>query len=109
MRRSMRLVTLLGGLAALCSVIAPTAQGTHPRPKGAWPFHASLVPAYSQCTTPSPRTDRRLPSHRATRPRRRLAQATVGTPDAFGGPANFTGSLNFEPIVGIPGPPRTPM
>ena len=37
------------GMMALASV----ANATHPRPKGATPLRASLVPAYNACATPN--------------------------------------------------------
>ena len=53
MLRSMRFVTLLGGLATLCLLIAAPAQATHPRPVGASPARMSLVPAYAPCAAPN--------------------------------------------------------
>jgi hypothetical protein len=101
----MRYVTLLGGLAALCLLIAAPAQATHPRPAGAAPMRMSLVPAYAACATPNRTHGAPLAFPSCNPPTQMSGQATVGTPDAFGGPVNFLGSLKFETIVGVPGPP----
>ena len=43
----------VAALAASVLLVLPAlASGTHPRPKGASPVRASLVPAYEQCTAP---------------------------------------------------------
>ena len=35
-------------------VVAGSASATHPRPKGASPLYASLVPAYNACADTEP-------------------------------------------------------
>lgn len=105
MLRSMRFVTLFGGLAALCLLTAVPAEATHPRPKAAWPMRLSLVPAYSQCAAPNRTHGPPLAFPSCNPPVQTSAQATVGTPDAYGGPAAFGGSFKFEVLVGTPGPP----
>ena len=85
MLRSMRFVTLLGGLATLCLLIAAPAQATHPRPKGAAPMRMSLVPAYAPCAAPNRTHGPPLAFPSCNPPAQTSAQATVGTPDAFGG------------------------
>ena len=78
----------------------------YPRPKGATPVRASLVPAYEECTT---REQRARPAARATRPAiprcQSSAKLTVGTPDANFEAANSVGSVRYGVLVGTPGPP----
>ena len=105
MLRSMRFVTLLGGLATLCLLIAAPAQATHPRPVGASPARMSLVPAYAACAAPNRTHGPPLAFPSCNPPAQTSAQATVGTPDAFGGGANFLGYFKISVRVGTPGPP----
>jgi hypothetical protein len=105
MYRSVRCATLFGGLAALCLLIAVPAQASHPRPKSASPVQLSLVPAYNQCTAPNRTHGPPLAFPSCNPPAQTSAQATVGTPDAYGGPANYTGYFRIYVIVGTPGPP----
>ena len=106
MYRSVRCATLFGGLAALCLLIAVPAQAIHPRPKGASPMRWSLVPAYNQCTAPNRTHGPPLAFPSCNPPAQSSAQATVGTPDAFGGTANFSGYFYINVLVGVPGPPN---
>ena len=113
-RRFTQWLTLLGGFATLC-LLAASAQATHPRPKSASPVSLSLVPAYKQCTYSEPGSGTPSQANRehgpplafpsCNPPAQTSGQATVGTPDAFGGGANFTGSFRISVIVGTPGPP----
>jgi hypothetical protein len=103
--RSMRFVTLFWGLAALCLVIAGPVHATHPRPKGASPVRVPLVPAYSQCAAPNRTHGPPLAFPSCNPPAQTSGQATVGTPDAFGGAANFIGYIRINVLVGTPGPP----
>ena len=105
MRRAKRFALLFGGLAALCLLIAAAAQAIHPRPKGATPMRLALVPAYSQCTAPNRTHGPELAFPSCTPPAQLSAAATVGTPDAYGGTANFTGYIRLAPFGGVPGPP----
>ena len=105
MLRSMRFVTLLGGPATLCLLIAAPAQATHPRPVGASPARMSLVPAYATCAAPNRTHGPPLAFPSCNPPAQTSAQATVGTPDAFGGGANFLGYFKISVRVGTPGPP----
>jgi hypothetical protein len=97
---------LLVGIAALCLLIAVPAQATHPRPKGASPMRLSLVPAYDPCSAPNRQHGPPLAFASCNPPDQTSGQATVGSPDAFGGAANFTGSFNLQVLVGTPGPPN---
>src|SRR5215213_6593003 len=102
--RSKRFV-LFGGIAALCMLVAVPAQATHPRPRGANPMRLSLVPAYTPCSGPNRTHEPPLAFPSCNPPAQMSRQATVGTADAYGGSANFTGSFGLEVIVGIPGSP----
>ena len=103
--RSMRVV-LSAGLAALCLLIATSAQATHPRPQGAWPMRLSLVPGLQPCSAPNRTHGPALAFPSCHPPAQTSGQATVGTPDAYGGPASFVGWLKFQVMVGTPGPPE---
>jgi hypothetical protein len=98
MLRLTRIVTLFGGLATLCLLTAASAQATHPRPKGASPIRMSLVPAYAACAAPNRTHGPPLAFTSCNPPTQTSAQATVGTPDAFGGAANATGYLRLAEI-----------
>ena len=78
----------------------------YPRPKGATPLRASLVPAYNQCTSPN-----RMhgppdlpggtnPDGSCNPPTQTSSQITVGSPDAGGGAANSLGSVKLSVING---------
>ena len=90
--------TLCGALATVC-LLAASAQATHPRPKGATPTRMSLVPAYAVCAVPNRTHGPPLASPSCNPPVQTSAQATVGTPDAYGGAANSTGYLRLT-VVG---------
>ena len=77
----------------------------YPRPKAASPLRVSLVPAYSQCTAPNRTHGPPLAFASCNPPAQESAQATVGSPDALGGGANFTGSVRYRVVVGAPGAP----
>jgi hypothetical protein len=94
--RSMRVVMLSTGLVALCVLTAAPAQATHPRPKSASPLLMSLVPAYTACAAPNRTHGPPLAYASCNAPTQTSAQATVGTPDAFGGAANSTGHLRLK-------------
>ena len=95
MRRFIRAVMVSGGAALLCLLIVAPAQATHPRPVGATPTRMSLVPAYAACAAPNRTHGPPLAFPSCNPPAQTSAQATVGTPDAFGGAANFTGFIRL--------------
>ncbi len=57
-----------GNTATAQTTVTATPAG-YPRPAGATPLRASLVPAYNECTAPNRSTDRRSTLRRATHPR----------------------------------------
>jgi hypothetical protein len=81
----------------------------YPRPKGATPLRASLVPAYNQCTSPNrvhgppdfPGNGSN-PDGSCNPPTQTSGQITVGSPDAGGGSANSIGSVRMSVINGNP-------
>ena len=86
-------------MGIMMAFVAPQNPG-YPRPKGATPMRASLVPAYNQCTSPN-RTHGPPWSHRVLQPARAdSSQLTIGTPDANGGAANSVGSVRLSVING---------
>jgi hypothetical protein len=78
----------------------------YPRPKGASPMRLALVPSYSQCTTPNRTHGPPLVFGSCSAPAAVSTQATMGTPDALGGPANFIGFVRYAVIAGDPGLPE---
>jgi hypothetical protein len=94
--RLIRVAAFCGAVAVACLATATTAQATHPRPKSAAPLFMSLVPAYNQCTAPNRTHGPPLAFPSCAPPAQTSAQATVGTPDAFGGAANATGYLRLR-------------
>jgi hypothetical protein len=90
-----RLGTLCGALAMLCLLAVAPAQASHPRPKGASPIRMSLVPAYAACAAPNRTHGPPLAFASCNPPAQTSAQATVGTPDAFGGAANSASHLRL--------------
>jgi hypothetical protein len=96
MSRFIRCLTLFGGLATLFLLVVASAEATHPRPKSASPTHMSLVPTYNQCLAPNRTHGPPLAFPSCNPPAQTSAQATVGTPDAFGGAANATGHLRLK-------------
>jgi Tol biopolymer transport system component len=74
----------------------------YPRPKGASPLRASLVPAYAECTNPNSSHGAPLVYGSCDPPARTSQLLTVGTPDANGAGANSAGSVSLSTIVGDP-------
>jgi hypothetical protein len=94
--RPTRIVTLFAGLATLCLLTAASAQASHFRPKTAPKTYMPLVPAYAACAAPNRTHGPPLAFASCNPPAPTSAQATVGTPDAFGGAANATGYLRLK-------------
>ena len=79
----------------------------HPRPKGATPVWATLVPAYAQCAAPNLTHGEPLDFQSCAPPSQTSANLTFGTPDANGASARSVGAVS---LVAKPGTrPRTPM
>jgi hypothetical protein len=75
------------------------------RPRAASPLLTSLVPAYSQCAAANRTHGPPLAFPSCNPPAEASGQATVGSPDAFGGAPNFVGSVRYAALVGVPGAP----
>lgn len=68
------------------------------RPKAATPISFSLVPAFEACESPNASHGSPLSVPSCNPPVPTASRVTVGTPDANGKAANFTGSLNLKVI-----------
>jgi uncharacterized repeat protein (TIGR01451 family) len=76
----------------------------YPRPKGASPVYASLVPSYVSCTAPNRTHGPPLVFASCASPRQESDSITVGTPDANGRAAK---SIGFLRLVVVPGDSTT--
>jgi WD40 repeat protein len=86
----------------------PSSQpGGYPRPKGATPIHASLVPAYNPCTSPNEQHGPPLSFGSCSPPVPASPNLTVGGNGGGGPPARSTGYFRIDTIAGSPGPPDT--
>jgi len=74
----------------------------YPRPKGATPFRASLVPSYQLCTTPNSSHGAPLAFGSCKPPSLSSQYLTLGTPDSNGLPPRSEGSLMLRAKVGNP-------
>ena len=77
----------------------------YPRPKGATPLRASLVPAFAQCTAANRTHGPPLAFGSCNPPALRSGQLTVGTPDANLAGANSSGVVRMDAVIGDPGTP----
>ena len=77
-----------------------------PRPKGATPLRASLVPAYEPCTSPNLEHGPPLAFPSCGPPVQASDHLTVGTPDANGRAANSVGFTKLSAIAGNPATPE---
>jgi hypothetical protein len=77
----------------------------YPRPRSASPLRVPLAPAYAPCTAPNRTHGPPLGFASCNPPAQASAQATMGSPDALGGPANFIGSVRYRVLTGAAGPP----
>lgn len=78
----------------------------YPRPKGATPFYASLVPAYAPCVSSNRAHGAPLAFGSCAPPAQTSAQLTVGTPDSNGVAA--VNSIGFARLAVLVGNPATP-
>jgi hypothetical protein len=68
---------------------------SYPRPRGASPLRASLVPAYTACSAPNSTHGAPLSFGSCKPPALASGQLTAGTPDSNGAAANFIGSVLY--------------
>ena len=77
----------------------------YPRPKGATPLLASLVPAYEPCTAPNREHGPTLVFGSCAPPTQTSQYLTVGTADSNGHATKFIGSVRLDTVLGIPSTP----
>ena len=106
-------VTQVTTSASLGNDWQPLPVNSYPRPKGATPLYASLVPAYEPCTAPNkthgpplafPSCGNEPPGSTEPLPHA-SSQATVGSPDSTGAAAKFIGVVRLDVMVGNPATP----
>jgi hypothetical protein len=86
------IVALVAALGVFL-VSAQLSSATHPRPKGASPLRAPVVPAFKACTAPNRTHGAPLAFPSCNPPVQTSNFLTVGSPDANGAGANSVGSL----------------
>ena len=72
----------------------------YPRPRGATPLRATLVPAFNQCLSPNRTHGTPLSSGSCAPPVQSSGQLTVGTPDANGAGPNSIGAVLYQALTG---------
>ena len=86
---------------------APNTNFAYPRPKGATPMRVPLVVAYPECTSPNRTHGPPLAFPSCAPPVPSSANVNVGNPlpDLSGAAANMMGSIRYDVMTGVPGPP----
>ena len=108
MRRKGFTVSLALAMGAVTLlIVSSVANATHPRPKGASPLYASLVPAYNACGTPNRTHGPPLAFPSCNPPVQSSTAVTVGSPDANGAAATSVGFVKLNVKPGVVGPPDT--
>ena len=108
MRRKGFTVSLALAMGAVTLlIVSSVANATHPRPKGASPLYASLVPAYNACGTPNRTHGPPLAFPSCNPPVQASTAVTIGSPDANGAGANSVGFVKLNVKPGVVGPPDT--
>ena len=92
----------LGTIRSTLTYDVPTDPAAYPRPKGATPMRASLVPAYEPCDAPNSTHGAPLEHPSCTPPDPTSPNLTVGTPDANGAQVNSFASVLYRVVVGNP-------
>ncbi len=77
----------------------------YPRPRGATPVWAALVPAFARCTSPNRTHGSPLAFGSCTPTVQSSPNLTLGTPDSGGGGAQSIGYVRLLVRVGAEGPP----
>ena len=78
---------------------------SYARPMGAGPFHASLVPAFSPCSSPSENHGAPLSFGSCANPRQVSPDVTIGTQDTNGLESNSVGMVHLDVVRGDPSTP----
>jgi hypothetical protein len=81
---------------------AATVNPGFPRPKGATPTAFSLVPAYSQCTSPNNNHGAPISSGSCSPPSQDSSVLTLGTPDANGHTSSSISQVRFITVSTSP-------
>jgi hypothetical protein len=100
-----KLVVSLVAAVAITLLSPAIASASHPRPKGATPVVASLVPAFGTCILPNVVHGPPLTVGACVPTGQTSTHVTIGTPDSNGAPAKSVGSFRLDVAMGIPGPP----
>ena len=79
-----------------CTFVNKGLIGNYPRPKGATPLRAALVPAYNQCSAPNRTHGPPLAFPSCNPPVQQSSAITVGSPDANGAAANAVGIVRYD-------------
>ena len=87
------------------NIFAFAVPATYPRPQAAPSYRTSLVPAFKQCTTSNSTHVAPITRASCTPPELVSDELTVGTPDANGQPAKFTGYAKLTVLAGNPATP----
>src|SRR6266540_3201822 len=103
-RKRMALPVAMAMAALGMMVVAQMAGAAHPRPKGASPLRASMVPAFNQCTAANRTHGPPLAFPSCNPPVQSSTSLTVGEPTANGAAANSVGFIRISVLVGVPGP-----
>jgi hypothetical protein len=103
-RMVLPLALALGALGMM--VMATAASATHPRPVGASPLRASMVPAYNACGAPNRTHGPPLAFPSCNPPVQSSTSLTIGSPDANGAGANSVGFIKIAVKAGAPGLPE---
>jgi len=96
----------LAASALTMLVVAEFASATHPRPVGATPLRASMVPAYNACAAPNRTHGPPLAFPSCNPPVQTSGSLTIGSPDANGAGANSVGFIKITVKAGQPGLPE---
>jgi hypothetical protein len=92
----------LGTIRSTLTYDVPTDPAAYPRPRGASPMRASLVPAYRPCDTPNSTHGAPLDHPSCTPPQLVSPNLTVGTPDANGAQVNAFANVLYRVQAGNP-------
>src|SRR5688500_1950887 len=105
-RKKMAPAVVMAMAALGMMVIATAANATHPRPKGATPLRAAMVPAYNACAAPNRTHGTPLAFPSCNPPVQTSTSLTIGSPDANGAAANSVGFIKISVVAGTPGLPE---
>jgi Tol biopolymer transport system component len=79
----------------------------YPRPRGASPMRASLVPSFKSCTAPNRTHGAPLAFPSCNPPQQASAWLTFGAADSNGQPTEGNGSVSYKALAGDPSTPQS--